>query len=69
MNGVGKDTTIKLTQPIILTVVFIATAVIGAVFIGMTVMWIISSRKFKKTEAYLNYRTMKMALKEERKNK
>ena len=69
MNGVGKDTTIKLTQPIILTVVFIATAVIGAVFIGMTAMWIISSRKFKKTEAYLNYRTMKRALKEERKNK
>ncbi len=69
MNGIGKDTTIKLTQPIIMTVVFIATAVIGAVFIGMTVMWIISARKFKKTEAYLNYRTMKRALKDERKNK
>ena len=69
MNGVGKDTTVKLTQPGIITGVKTAAIVTGVIFVVMTAMWIVSKKKLKRTEEYLNFRTMKEALREEKKNR
>ncbi|MCD8367617.1 MAG: glycoside hydrolase family 3 C-terminal domain-containing protein [Clostridiales bacterium] len=56
MNGVGADTTIKLTQP---TVIFIAEIITcAAAFFALlfAVLWIIGVRKFRKTEEYAAYK-------------
>ncbi len=63
MNGMGSDTTIKLTEPPIQTNVRIAMIVFWALFAVSLVMWIRKVKKFKQTEEYANYKEFKKALK------
>lgn len=63
MNGVGPDTTIKRIEPGIITNVRIAMILFIALFIVSVVLWIVKSRKFKKSEAYTTYKEFKKSLK------
>jgi beta-glucosidase len=63
MNGVGKDTTIKLKEPIVQTVVRIGAIVVTSLFILSLVMWILRAKKFRQTEAYASYMKFKKQLK------
>ena len=69
MNGIGADTVVKATTPAAVAMVRILAIVTGVVFAAMTVLWIRGKKKWKKTEAYLNYKTMKKVLKDEKKEK
>ncbi len=63
MNGIGADTTIKAVQPSIIGTCRTAAILLSALFVVSLVMWIIKIRKFKKTEAYTNYKEFKKSLK------
>ena len=69
MNGIGPDTVIKAqTLPLVVTARTIAI-VLWVLFAGMLVLWILGKNRWKKTEEYLNYKTLKNTLKEEKKAK
>ena len=66
MNGIGPDTVIKAqTLPLVVTARVIAVA-LWVLFAGTLVLWILGKKRWKKTEEYLNYKTLKNALKEEK---
>ena len=65
MNGVGADTTIKLTKPLVITVVQILAFGFSALFIVSVVLWILKYRKFKQNEAAVAYREFKNSLKKQ----
>ena len=67
MNGIGPDTEIKVHRLPIVTTAYVITAVLWVLGIAAVVLWVLANRKFKKTEAYLNYRTMKQAIRDEKK--
>ena len=67
MNGIGKDTTIRVKALPLVTGVWVAMVVMWLLFAGCLVMWILGKKKWKKTEAYLNYKTMRNTLKQEKK--
>jgi beta-glucosidase len=69
MNGIGADTVIKATTPKVIILVYGVAAVAGLLFVFMLVLWTKGKGKWKKTEAYLNYKTMANALKAEKKAK
>lgn len=63
MNGVGADTTIKVTRPAVVTMsIIIACASTFFCLLGI-VMWIIGGIKFRKTEEYKAYKDFKKSLK------
>lgn len=63
MNGVGADTTIKVTRPTVVTMsIIIACASSFFCLLGI-VMWIIGGIKFRKTEEYKAYKDFKKSLK------
>ena len=64
MNGIGPDTTIVAKELPLVTTVRTAMIVVWVLFAGALVLWILGSRKFKKTAGYLDYKTMKRAAKE-----
>ena len=59
MNGVGANTTIKLTQPKVITIVQILACAFAFLTLVFAVLWILGSRKLKKTEAYAAYKQFK----------
>jgi len=63
MNGIGADTTIKETQPIVIGVCRTGAIIFSAIFVLSLVMWILKVRKFKQTEAYATYKEFKKSLK------
>jgi beta-glucosidase len=63
MNGVGPDTTIKVIQPSIIGTCRTAMMVFAVVFVASLVLYILKSRKFKKSEAYTTYKEFKKSLK------
>ncbi len=63
MNGVGPDTVIKETEPMVQTVARAGTIFFWALFVVSTVLWVIKSRKFKKSEIYKSYWESKRAAK------
>ncbi len=69
MNGIGEDTVIKATTPTAVILVRVVAVFTGVLFVAMLVLWMKGKNKWKKTEAYLNYRTMKNSLKAEKKAK
>ncbi len=69
MNGIGPDTQIKAKTLPIVIIACVVMAVAWVLFAGAAVMWFLGKKKWKKTEAYLNYKTMQNALKEEKKAK
>ena len=48
--------------------VWIALSVFVLIFAASLFMWIAGSRKLKRNDAFLSYRTLRDALKEEKKN-
>jgi len=63
MNGIGPDTIIDAHELPILVTAWIITGVLWALFIFLLVMWIRGKRKWKATEGYQNYVTMKNTIK------
>ena len=59
MNGVGPDTTIRLRQPIALTVVLWLAIVSGVAFAGGVTMWILRRRRWKDTDEYLRWQLLR----------
>ncbi len=59
MNGIGKDTVVKVVKPQILVTLLIATIVIAVLLVGFIALWILGSKKLRKTEAYANYKAAK----------
>ena len=68
MNGVGAETTIKLTSPLMIRVVETLMVVFILLFVVSTVLWILGKRKFKKSEIYTEYQNFKASLKVEKKD-
>ena len=59
MNGVGPDTIVKQTQPIVLSVVqILACAFVFFALLG-AVLWFIGSRRLRKTEEYQAWKAFK----------
>ncbi len=69
MNGIGKDTTIKVHELPLVVTVRVITVVVWVLFAGALALWILGGKKWRKTEEYLNYKTMKQTLKDEKKAK
>ena len=67
MNGIGANTTIRVKELPLITTIRTVMIVLWVLFAGALVMWILGKKKWKKTEAYLDYRTMKNTLKQEKK--
>ena len=67
MNGIGPDTSIEVHALPIVNTAKIATVVLWVLFVAALVLWILGAKKWKKTEEYLNYKTMKQALRDESK--
>ena len=59
MNGVGKDTTIKVVQPVVITICQIIACAAAFFCLAGIVMWIIGHKKLKKTEAYAAFKAAK----------
>ena len=59
MNEIGANTTVTLTQPVLITQLQIITC--AAIFFTLLslVFWILGVRKFRKTEAYTAYKEFK----------
>ncbi len=69
MNGIGPDTQIKVHELPLVETVRTAMIVMWVLFVAVLPLWILGKKKWKKTEAYLNYKTMKNAIKEEKKSR
>ena len=69
MNGIGANTRIEVKTLPIVVIAWTVTVVVWVLFAGAAVLWTVGKRKWKMTEAYLNYQTMKQALKDEKKEK
>lgn len=67
MNGVGANTTIKVIQPMVITIVQIIAC--GCCFFALLgiVLWIIGSRKLRKTDEYKAWKALKKAKKAQKK--
>ena len=64
MNGVGAQTTIKVTKPIVVKVANVLGRLIPALFAVFTALWIFKYAKFKKTDEYKEYKAYRKSLKE-----
>ncbi len=69
MNGIGADTTIRVKELPLVVTVRTVMIVMWVLFAGALVLWVLGKNKWKKTEEYLNYKTLKNALKAEKKEK
>ena len=67
MNGMGANTVVKQTTPKILRVAKTATCVLGILAVLFIALWILSSRKLKKTTEYQTYKAAKKEYKNSRK--
>jgi beta-glucosidase len=67
MNGIGENTTVKTCLPWFVLTCRIAAPVCLAACIFFVIMWHRGKKKWKKTQEYLDYKTMKTTLKEEKK--
>lgn len=56
MNGIGPNTTIAETEPVVKTMSEIITCGLWFLFTLSLVLWIIKVRKFRKTEEYIAYK-------------
>ena len=63
MNGIGANTTIVETEPIVKTMCKILSCGFWFLFTLSLVFWVIKARKFRKTEEYISYKEFKKGLK------
>ncbi len=59
MNGVGADTIVKETEPIVQTVTQILSCGFSFLFVLSLVMWILKIRKFRGTDEYASFHAYK----------
>ena len=69
MNGIGPNTTIVVHEIPMVTALRIAAVALWVLFAGALVLWILGKNKWKKSQEYLDYRTMKNTLGQEKKAK
>ena len=67
MNGVGENTVITRTTPAILRLAKTVAWVLGILAIPFIVLWILGSRKLKKTAEYQAYKAAKLEYKASKK--
>ena len=63
MNGIGQDTTIKAVTPSIIAKVDLVKNISYVGLVVFAGLWIWRGRKFRKSEAYANYKAFKASLK------
>ena len=63
MNGIGKDTTIKATEPAVITNCRTAAIVLWVLFAVSLVLWVVNRSKFMKSEAAVSYKEFRKSLK------
>ncbi len=59
MNGVGPDTVVKATKPIVCTLTQILSCAFIFFFLVFTVLWIVKAKKFKQTSDYTEFKAYK----------
>ncbi len=64
MNGVGPETTVKIVGLKIITFLRSVAIVSAVVFVAALVLWIIGSKKLRKTDEYIAFKEAKTARKE-----
>jgi beta-glucosidase len=67
MNGMGPDTTIKVTELKVISSLRLGVIVFGLLFIFATVMWVLGLRKFKATKEYKEYKEFLAVIKAKKK--
>lgn len=67
MNGIGENTTIHAHQTGLVIACWVIAPVCAAASVFFAIMWHRGKKMWKKTEGYLDYRTLKNTLKEEKK--
>jgi len=65
MNGVGPDTVVKATRPVLLTIMMILVCAFALLLVASAALWIRGSRKLRRTGEYQAYRAFKRAGKEQ----
>ena len=63
MNGVGADTTIKVQELGLVSLLKNIARISVALFVVFTVLWVLGGKKFRKTEEYKAYKDFKKSLK------
>ena len=59
MNGVGADTTIKVLELQVISIVRVILIAAAVIFVLSFVMLMVSKRKFKKSQVYTSYMEFK----------
>ena len=59
MNGVGANTTVKLTQPMVLTILLIIVCAFTTLLLVSIVLWILRARRFRACPEFTAYREFK----------
>ena len=57
----------KIVTPLFSQISWLATIILGVIFVLSIIGWAVNGKRLKKTEAFFNYRTMDSALKMEKK--
>lgn len=65
MNGVGEKTTIKITQPAVVTLAMVINCAAACLMAVCIVLWIVNSMKLRKTPEYAAYKAWKKGLDQE----
>ena len=67
MNGIGPDTTIEVHELPLVNTVRVVMVVLWVLFAGALALWIRGKKKWKKSQEYMDYKTMKRAIRDEKK--
>ena len=68
MNGIGEDTVVTAATPATMRLLKTVTVVLAVLSVPFIVMWVIGSKKLKKTEEYKAYDSAVNAFKAAKKN-
>ena len=63
MNGVGPDTTVRATDPRIISTIKTVSIICAVLFTASAVLWVLKRRKFMKSEEYTSYKEFRKSLK------
>ena len=67
MNGVGADTTIKVQELPLVSMLKNIARISAVLFVVFAVLWVLGGKKFRKTAEYSAYKTFKKELKAQKK--
>ena len=67
MNGVGADTTIKVQELPLVSLLKNIARISAVLFVVFAVLWVLGGKKFRKTAEYTAYKTFKKELKAQKK--